>query len=114
MNRFVLIPVFGVVSACGDLAVSDFRNLGDAAAPAVQTPAAVIAPTVQLGPKDRLVAAAEAQGCVISTANAASVTAAASVSKEELEAALLALVTEGLAAPNADNALELKTANCTA
>jgi len=64
--------------------------------------------------KERLIAAAEAQGCVISTDNAASVTTAASVSKEELEAALLALVSEGLAAPNADNALELKTANCAA
>ena len=112
MMRFALIPAFATLAACGDLTVPDFRNLGGGSeTTAVQAPTEV---TVQLTAKERLVAAAEAQGCVISKDNAASVTTAASLSKEELEAALLDLVSEGLAVPNANQALELKTANCAA
>ena len=113
MNRIVLIPAFAALSACGDLTIPDFRNLGGGDTMAT-VPETAMAPVVPMSAQDRLVAAAEAQGCVISPDNAASVTAAASISTEELEQALLALVTEGLAAPTAGNALELKTANCAA
>jgi len=110
MNRFVLIPIFASLSACGDLAMPDFRNLGGSSAEPVM---AAPAPVVPLTARERLIVATEAQGCKINVDTVTIIMANANLNQNDLAQAVQQLESEGLAGIAGEGEVQLKTPNCT-
>lgn len=107
--RIALIPVSILALAACDMAIPDFRGGGTgAAAPA----AAPVVPATPISAKDRFVAAAEANGCVLNAGNVATVMTEAQLSAGDLENIMLTLVSEGRAKPAGDSAFTITTPAC--
>lgn len=93
MTRITLVSAIALLSACsGGLEIPDLRPGGDAMSDDVSS---VEAPV--LTAKERLVAAVEAQGCVIDAGTINAVMANASLSSTDLAAAAGELEAEGRA-----------------
>ena len=109
--RITLIPVsFLALSACA-LEIPDFRGDGSATPPEATVPDT---PAQPVSAKERFVAAAEANGCVLNATNVGAVMSEAQLSAGDLENILLALVSEGRAAPAEGDSFRITTANCVA
>ncbi len=109
--RFALIPVsFLALSACA-LEIPDFRG-GGLTAPAEEPVAA--APASPVSAKERFVAAAEANGCVLNADNVATVMNEAQLSTGDLQNILLSLSSEGRAVPAENDSFRLTTPACAA
>jgi len=113
MKRFALIPAFAALAACeGGFDIPDFRPSGSE--PAASSPAAAQpAPTV-LTAKERLVAATEANGCIINITTIATIMSAATIGNDELPGLVTELENEGRIAPEGEDGLRLTTPACTA
>ena len=108
--RFALIPVSLLALSACSLEIPDFRMGADAepaAAPAAPAPN-------PLSAKERFVAAAEANGCVLNAGNVATVMSEAQLSAGDLENIMLTLVSEGRATPAGDSAFIITTPACAA
>lgn len=107
--RYALIPVSLLALSACTMEIPDFRMGGTEPEPASATEA----PVTAISAKERFVAAAEANGCVLNADNVAKVMSEAQLSAGDLENIMLTLVSEGRAAPASDSAFTITTANCT-
>jgi len=125
MKRFLIIPAFAALAACeGGLAIPDFRGSGGEDRGLFRTaPTASEADVSETGPltattplvaKDRLVAATEANGCVINVTTIANIMQEAAIGNDELAGIVTELETDGLIATEGTDGLRLQTPTCTA
>lgn len=107
--RYALIAVSILALSACDLTIPDFRGGGN-----TEVAAAPVVPASPVSAKERFVAAAEANGCVLNAGNVATVMTEAQLSAGDLENIMLSLVSEGRATPAGDSAFTITTANCAA
>jgi len=122
MNRFLILPAFAFLAACeGSLAIPDFRGGGDGgglfrSAPseddAMEMAGEPMSATTPLTAKDRLLAATEANGCVMSPETIPAISQEAIVGPAEIEAIILRLVEDGSLIPEG-NAFRANSPACT-
>lgn len=70
------------------------------------------APTPQLSDRERLIAAIEANGCVITTATVAPILARASINPDQLAALSVQLEADGMLSPDGTDTVRLSSNNC--
>lgn len=111
MNRILTLAGFSALAACsGGLELPDLRPGGDTSAPEVME-----APTVALTAKERLVAAVEAEGCVLDATTINAVLANAQLSTSDLASAAGELEAEGRAVGDqAAGTIRVISPNCPA
>ena len=114
MNRILLITGFAALSACsGGFEIPDLRPGGDGMASEPMAQDVMEAPA--LTAKERLVAAVEAEGCVLDASTINSVLANAQLSTSDLAAAAGELEAEGRAVGDqAAGTIRIVSANCPA
>lgn len=107
MKPVLALAAVGLLAACENgFVVPDFRDaLGGPSTPEA-------APTVQLSDKERLVAAIEANGCVIDINTIGPIMAQASINQDQLASLTLELESEGALAPDGEEQVRLTSANC--
>ena len=102
MKTWALVPAVLFLAACENgLAIPDFRDEPEAAAP-----------TLQLSDKERLTAAIAANGCTISPVNVGPVLQQASVAASQSSGLLLEMVNEGTLFEDGADTLRLAPALC--
>ena len=107
--RYALIPASFLALAACDMTIPDFRGGGTGEVAPAAAPAAPAAP---VSAKERFVAAAEANGCVLNSGNVATVMTEAQLSAGDLENIMLTLVSEGRAVAAGDAAFTITTPAC--
>lgn len=79
---------------------------------ACQSPMGIGAPAPEADPKSRLIAAVEAEGCVINADNADRIQAAAGLTAAEIEALGPELIAEGIMELSGPQSVRFRTENC--
>ncbi|MEL6571483.1 MAG: hypothetical protein AAFQ64_07490 [Pseudomonadota bacterium] len=109
MKRLTLLATVVALAGCENgVAFPDFRGIvaGDG-------PNEASDPTLQVSDRDRVIAAVEANGCVISSATVGPIMTQASVNRDQLFNVSQGLEAEGaLAAPTDDGTVRLISPNC--
>ena len=103
MFRYALLPAFVAVSAC-----SNGIPAGLGQAPSVAPAPAV----VQLTAEQRLINAAEANGCVIDATTIGPIMAQASISQDDVVRIVPQLAAAGQATVDGDSTVRLTGGNC--
>ena len=109
--RFAVIPVSILALSACSIEIPDFRGGGADSAP---ESAAADTPVSPVSAKERFVAAAEANGCVLNADNVATVMEEAQLTAGDLENIMLALVDDGRATPASDSSFTITTPACAA
>ncbi|SHG80568.1 hypothetical protein SAMN05444003_1011 [Cognatiyoonia sediminum] len=114
MKQIALVSGFAALSACsGGLEVPDLRGAGEGLFGS-GSDAAVEDAAPALTAKERLVAAVEAQGCVIDPTTINAVLASAQLSTDDLQTVVPELEAEGRIVGAGETALRIVSANCPA
>ena len=118
MNRYLILPAVALLAACENgVAIPDFRGSGGDDRGTFTPEATASAPVAEAAPlvaKERLVAATEANGCVINITTIATIMQQAAVGNDELPGLVTELENEGRIAPEGTDGLRLTTPTCTA
>ncbi len=102
--QFATLGAFVALSACGGTMAGMTDDMGMTAAPAVQA--------APLAPKDRLVAAIEANNCVLTASNVEPILLQANLTQADLVSLTPELAAEGRAEVAAEGTIRVLTDNC--
>lgn len=116
MKKLFAIPALALLSACADgVNMPDFRGGGSGdTGGAAMTDDTAMAPMQPMVATERLIAAAESNGCVINQSTIVPIMQQAAIGTDELAGVVSQLEADGRAVPDGETAVRIVSSNCTA